>query len=73
MGLGDSPIHFTSDRYCATVCSLATGTIENDITVDPGQGFSFAWQVNGSLVVDHTSMQWGTFPDPITHYTVRHT
>ena len=24
------------------------GTIENDITVDPGQGFSLNWQVNGS-------------------------
>jgi hypothetical protein len=32
-------------------------------TLSPGT-FTFSWQVNGSLVVDHTFLQWGTDPDP---------
>ena len=33
----------------------------------PGTNITFQWQVNGSLVVDHTYIQWGTNPDPIHH------
>jgi hypothetical protein len=45
------------------------GTVENDITVDPGTTIEFYWQVNGSLVVDHTYIQWGTDPDPVNFST----
>jgi len=44
-----------------------SGTVENNTVVDPGTSISFKWQVNGSLVVDHTYMQWGTDPDPINN------
>ena len=40
---------------------------ENDIEVMPGTTLTFKWQVNGSLVVDHTYIQWGTDPDPINN------
>jgi len=43
------------------------GTVENLIEVIPGTNVSFFWQVNGSLVVDHTYIQWGTNPDPINN------
>ncbi len=33
--------------------------VGNEVTVE--------WQVNGSLVVDHTSIQWSTNPDPINN------
>jgi hypothetical protein len=46
-----------------------SGTIENDVTVQPGSSIQFNWQVNGSLVVDHTRIQWGTNPDPINNYS----
>ena len=48
------------------------GTVENDVVVDTGTTIDFYWQVNGSLVVDHTNIQWGDDPDPInnpTYYT----
>jgi hypothetical protein len=44
------------------------GTIENDAEAEPGTSIPFIWQVNGSLVVDHTYIQWGTDPDPINNY-----
>jgi len=44
------------------------GTVENHYTVQPGNPVSFKWQVNGSVVVDHTSMQWGVDPNPISSY-----
>jgi hypothetical protein len=50
-----------------------SGTVENDLVVDPGTSIEFYWQVNGSLVVDHTYIQWGTHPDPINfpnEYTI---
>ncbi len=31
----------------------------------PGEKITLRWQVNGSLVVDYTSIQWGTNPDVI--------
>jgi len=44
------------------------GTVENDIIVNPGTTIELNWQVNGSLVVDHTYIQWGTDPDPVNNY-----
>lgn len=43
------------------------GTIENNADVEPGSAVPINWQVNGSLVVDHTYIQWGTDPDPINN------
>jgi len=44
-----------------------SGTVENNTIVEPGTEIPFTWQVNGSLVVDHTYIQWGTDPDPINN------
>ena len=44
-----------------------SGTIEHLSEVKPQTNVSFIWQVNGSLVVDHTYLQWGTNPDPINN------
>jgi hypothetical protein len=46
-----------------------SGTIGNDIEVHPGTSVALEWQVNGSLVVDHTRIQWGNDPDPINSYS----
>ena len=49
------------------------GTVGNDFVVLTDTEIDFIWQANGSLVVDHTSIQWGQNPDPINHpqfYTV---
>jgi len=43
-------------------------TIENHATVSVNEPFSLEWQVNGSMVVEHTSIQWGTDPDPVQTY-----
>ncbi len=43
-------------------------TIENGGEVPPGTTIPLRWQVNGSLVVDHTYIQWGTDPDPINNF-----
>jgi len=43
------------------------GTIENGSKVPPGT-VPLRWQVNGSMVVDHTYIQWGTDPDPINNF-----
>ena len=43
------------------------GTIEDDSEVLTDTGFNFTWKVNGCVVVDHTSMQWGTDADPINN------
>jgi hypothetical protein len=45
--------------------SWQPGTIEYNTEMYEGNAASFFWQVNGSLVVDHTFVQWGTNPDPI--------
>ena len=42
-------------------------TVENNSVVDPETSVSLKWQVNGSLVVDHTYIQWGNDPDPINN------
>lgn len=43
------------------------GTIENNAIIQPGESASFIWQVNGSLVVDHTYIQWGRNSDPVNN------
>lgn len=35
--------------------------------VQQGDYFDLAWQVNGSLVVDSTRVQWGPDPDPVNN------
>jgi len=61
-------------RYCLLQTDLAqpyvlwqSGTVKNDSMVDYGTLLNFTWQVNGSLVVDHTYIQYGTDPDPINN------
>ena len=43
------------------------GTIKNNSNVNLSQNMMFRWQVNGSLVVDSTQLQWSTHPDPINN------
>ncbi|MBE3123080.1 MAG: DUF2341 domain-containing protein, partial [Thermoplasmata archaeon] len=43
------------------------GTTTDNILVPLGSPLAFNWQVNGSLVVDHTLVQWGQNPDPINY------
>lgn len=43
------------------------GTPKNDALIPEGINIIFRWQVNGSLVVDHTYIQWGANNDPINH------
>jgi hypothetical protein len=42
-------------------------TVKHDAAVEPGTTVKFNWHVNGSLVVDHTYMQWGKDKDPISN------
>jgi hypothetical protein len=44
-----------------------SGTVEHLSEVKPETDITFKWMVNGSLVVDHTYIQWGTNPDPINN------
>jgi hypothetical protein len=44
-----------------------SGTIDDNSVIPPGDVAQFSWQVNGSLVVDSTYMQWGRNPDPINN------
>lgn len=44
-----------------------SGTVEDNSEVELGASVPFIWQVNGSLVVDHTYIQWGNDPDPINN------
>ena len=37
--------------------------------VEVGASFDVAWQVNGSMVVDSTRVQWGSDPDPVNNPT----
>lgn len=39
----------------------------NEGVVNAGTQLTFKWQVNGSLVVDHTYINWGTNSDPINY------
>lgn len=72
----------TVDRYGAEVRRFAlhqtdlaqpyvrwlSGTVENNSMVLPNTELDFHWQVNGSMVVDHTYIQWGTDPNPKEHW-----
>jgi hypothetical protein len=40
-------------------------TVGNNTEVYINTPITFAWQVNGSIVVDHTNVQYGINPDPI--------
>ncbi len=44
------------------------GTVEQHMMVNPGDPIQLNWQVNGSMVVDNTYIQYGTNPDPINNY-----
>jgi hypothetical protein len=44
-----------------------TGTPADNSDILLGNSVNISWQVNGSMVVDHTYVQWGTNPDPINH------
>jgi len=44
-------------------------SVENHAVVYTNTPINFTWQVNGSMVVDHTSIQYGTNPDPIQTWT----
>lgn len=46
---------------------IQSNSIPDDSVVTFGNAIPIYWMVNGSLVVDHTSIQWGHDPDPITH------
>ena len=41
------------------------GTVQDGSAVDLGESLNFTWQVNGSLVVDDTYIQYGMHPDPV--------
>ena len=43
------------------------GTPENNSLLNISEYMIFKWQVNGSLVVDSTLIQWSTDPDPINN------
>jgi hypothetical protein len=48
------------------------GTTEDNTFIPEGTTVTFRWQVNGSMVVDSTRVQWGTNPNPMQypqHYT----
>jgi hypothetical protein len=40
-------------------------TVQNNAVVYTDIPVNFSWMVNGSMVVDHTSIQYGNNPDPI--------
>jgi len=44
-------------------------SVENHAVVYTNTQINFSWQVNGSMVVDHTLVQYGTNPDPIHTWT----
>jgi hypothetical protein len=44
------------------------GTVSNNSQWAPGHVADFKWQVNGSMVVDHTSIIWGDSPDLVNNY-----
>ena len=71
---GDTTVGYGQEirRYCLHQTDLAQpylrwqpGTPENNSYFSKNDEILFRWQVNGSLVVDNTYMQWGTNPDPI--------
>ena len=60
-------------RYCLFMADIAQPYVNllepsGNVWVAEGTPLTFRWQVNGSMVVDHTYLQWGTDPDPVHHY-----
>jgi len=45
-----------------------SGTVEDNSWVLTNTEIDFRWQVNGSLAVDHTYIQWGTDSNPIENW-----
>jgi len=48
---------------------LLPETTPTDTVITLGENVTLKWQVNGCLVVDHTLVQWGTDPDPVSNST----
>jgi len=46
-----------------------SGTIQEEAVVITDTPVNFTWQVNGSMVVDHTYLQYGNNPNPIQSWT----
>ena len=44
-------------------------SVQNNAVVYTNTPINFTWQVNGSMVVDHTFIQYGNNPDPIHTWT----
>lgn len=42
------------------------GNLPNNMEITINTPIALSWQVNGSMVVDHTNIQYGNNPDPIT-------
>jgi len=42
-------------------------SIADNATVNTSENITFKWEVNGCMVVDNTSIQWGTDPDPVNN------
>ncbi len=45
------------------------GTVEHHAIIYTNTQVNFSWQVNGSMVVDHTYIQYGNNPDPTQTWT----
>lgn len=45
-----------------------SSSVKNGTTWAPGAKVTFKWQVNGSMVVDHTNIVWGKDPNVISKY-----
>lgn len=59
-------------RYLLHQIDLAQPYVRWTVTPDAQlerDSCTFRWQVNGSLVVDRTMLQWGTDPDPVHNYS----
>jgi hypothetical protein len=63
-------------RECLYLADLAQpyvqwqpGTVSDGISVSPKTPMTFQWNVNGSMVCDHSSIQWGNDPDPVNKST----
>ncbi len=46
-----------------------SNTVENHAIVITNTPVNFSWQVNGSMVVDHTYIQYGNNPNPVQTWT----
>jgi hypothetical protein len=48
---------------------MQPGSVANNSVYNPGETIGIKWQVNGSMVVDHTYVQWGNATDPVNNYS----